>query len=183
MAFRILFNPLIMKLNNREHAGTVHPRAGGEHLDRKRWNYYTAGSSPRWRGTPRLHGRVCNPLRFIPARAGNTPRDRSLSSRASVHPRAGGEHLDSPIVNSTIVGSSPRGRGTHGLGSRLLAYCRFIPALAGNTNATRRGRRPSSVHPRAGGEHGALIAYLFAPDGSSPRGRGTRVHCRCRRIE
>ena len=51
MAFRILFNPLIMKLNNREHAGTVHPRAGGEHAFIAGVGVLSSGSSPRGRGT------------------------------------------------------------------------------------------------------------------------------------
>ena len=53
---------------------SVHPRACGEHAWRARRLTVAGGSSPRVRGTRhRVAG--CQPLsRFIPARAGNTPR-------------------------------------------------------------------------------------------------------------
>ena len=50
---------------------------------------------------------------------------------------------------------------------------RFIPAWAGNADARERGPPGRTVHPRVGGERGALSGPLQIPPGSSPRGRGT----------
>ncbi len=74
----------------------VHPRACGEHLICPGFFPPGGGSSPRVRGTPHpgLH-EGCE-LRFIPARAGNTPRAPAFSRRPPVHPRACGEHDVSP---------------------------------------------------------------------------------------
>ena len=131
------------------------------------------GSSPRGRGTrqPRPSGQ--QPRRFIPARAGNTAFRSSCVMPQSVHPRAGGEHSTSREPFSCQVGSSPRGRGTlfeRGMESPL---DRFIPARAGNTNASMQTAFSQSVHPRAGGEHAIAGSREVDGLGSSPRGRGT----------
>ena len=89
----------------------VHPRAGGEHIGRRRNGLHRTGSSPRGRGTPVMCDRGRAVERFIPARAGNTRHRARAAMRSAVHPRAGGEHR---LGRSTIVsgiGSSPRGRG------------------------------------------------------------------------
>ena len=134
------------------------------------------GSSPRGRGTLSGQPRRIRASRFIPAWAGNTP--SSAESRAvwTVHPRVGGEHAVFSRVSSRLDGSSPRGRGTLGDSEAAASALRFIPAWAGNTiNAAlslklitvhpawagntrgdlRRGAG-KSVHPRVGGEHGAI---------------------------
>ena len=111
---------------------SVHPRVGGEHsLDTFDFEA-EAGSSPRGRGTPRRLPRHLEPLRFIPAWAGNTSagmpgRDREevhprvggehggRAHRArphAVHPRVGGEHQSLGRPAARFSGSSPRGRGT-----------------------------------------------------------------------
>ena len=95
------------------------PRAGGEHAALR--SKYVGGSSPRRRGTqPGL-------VAVIPAQAGNT-----VTSRNSVHPRAGGEH-NAVIVSLLSSGSSSAARGT--LASAITRHDRFIPAQAGNTSA------------------------------------------------
>ena len=54
------------------------------------------------------------------------------------------------------------------------AFCRFIPAYAGNAAARGRHTRCTSVHPRIRGERArAPVAYM-AKYGSSPHTRGTR---------
>ena len=70
----------------------VHPRACGEHAMRVGKAEVLRGSSPRVRGTrvARTRGRAS--LRFIPARAGNTPTGCRRSRGPTVHPRACGEH-------------------------------------------------------------------------------------------
>ncbi len=52
---------------------------------------------------------------------------------------------------------------------------RFIPAWAGNTEEGAEALLNSTVHPRVGGEHPGIRADDLIRDGSSPRGRGTRV--------
>ena len=77
-------------------------------------------------------------------------------------------------ARASLDGSSPRGRGTPAepLAARLDR--RFIPARAGNTAACPASPSPSTVHPRAGGEHAMVARALALNGGSSPRGRGTR---------
>ena len=72
-----------------------HPRACGEHTDR-RTNYKSRpGSSPRMRGTQRGTGRRCRCYRIIPAHAGNTEAAWASLAARSDHPRACGEHSGS----------------------------------------------------------------------------------------
>ena len=152
---------------------TVHPRAGGEHRLGATGELVKAGSSPRGRGTQLFVSVGCQARRFIPARAGNTLSPRWTKRRATVHPRAGGEHTNGTFPAGVGYGSSPRGRGTHGVALDDPSLERFIPARAGNTAASRSRPDRSSVHPRAGGEHMMSAASMVVLAGSSPRGRGT----------
>ena len=132
------------------------------------------GSSPRGRGTLQddpADGRVD---RFIPAWAGNARPPYFSGLHQPVHPRVGGERKTIRNYSKSNNGSSPRGRGTHGL-VRVPRYReRFIPAWAGNALDRHRACRCGTVHPRVGGERRrpAPMPHPFA--GSSPRGRGTR---------
>ena len=93
------------------------------------------------------------PLRFIPACAGNSASAAGSRPTASVHPRVCGELILLTKRITMSSGSSPRVRGTL-LGAVLApAGRRFIPACAGNSQ----GLIPSDRHD----------------DGSSPRVRGT----------
>ena len=76
----------------------------------------------------------------------------------------------------TSTGSSPRMRGTQPCGMRGYEVRRFIPAHAGNTLQRPQPRRRKTVHPRACGEHGAVVDGVTPTNGSSPRMRGTRPH-------
>ena len=131
----------------------VHPRAGGEHPDGIRDLGDRAGSSPRGRGTPPIGAGSSLSGRFIPARAGNTPRGAPVVRGDPVHPRAGGEHRSMLPGILSGTGSSPRGRGTPRHPKLIDVDHRFIPARAGNTPRDRRTVSMSAVHPRAGGEH------------------------------
>ncbi len=90
----------------------VHPRACGEQRHTAPMTKPENGSSPRVRGTERLIGAGWGPVRFIPARAGNSNPPASASLCAPVHPRACGEqgHLAHGV--DAPPGSSPRVRGT-----------------------------------------------------------------------
>ena len=70
-------------------------------------------------------------------------------------------------------GSSPRWRGTFPLLAVRLELFRFIPALAGNIRDSTFFLSTSTVHPRAGGEHGSAAIRRCISVGSSPRWRGT----------
>ncbi len=157
----------------RPRAPPVHPRAGGE-LKRPKQRFLTRpGSSPRGRGTLFDWLARAVPGRFIPARAGNSARGSRPLSKQTVHPRAGGELDRRSSIFCRLVGSSPRGRGTHGRAQSVDSRCRFIPARAGNSKERETRTTHETVHPRAGGELEAKEHLEDASAGSSPRGRGT----------
>ena len=133
------------------------------------------GSSPRGRGTPTQRSCLARQRRFIPARAGNTPRLHAGEARQPVHPRAGGEHFNASEMAAIKAGSSPRGRGTPHFPPRWWGGRRFIPARAGNTVPILLSIGLGTVHPRAGGEHSVRALRPCLDPGSSPRGRGTRT--------
>ena len=155
---------------------SVHPRGRGEHPNcsvlHRRW----AGSSPRARGTQRQRAhRALAGARFIPAGAGNTHDVVCELHRRAVHPRGRGEHDVEAVPRQGVAGSSPRARGTQGLGGGEGGGARFIPAGAGNTASLRWPSSASPVHPRGRGEHGRGWMPGDRFGGSSPRARGTRA--------
>ena len=172
---------------------SVHPRVCGEHSLPPVLAIYSAGSSPRVRGTCLVDVKADVVRRFIPACAGNmTGRCRGKCCE-TVHPRVCGEHLPRSLRCILAPGSSPRVRGTwpshsesaqYGrfipacagnmrLASACYATLRFIPACAGNMSGRPRPAAISSVHPRVCGEHMTPIASNGYKLGSSPRVRGT----------
>ena len=150
----------------------AHPRAGGENRSASSPRLIGAGSSPRWRGKLTLDdpGHVMRGL--IPALAGKTAPRWSHPARRAAHPRAGGENLTLGMSDSVDKGSSPRWRGKHRTGDRLISTLRLIPALAGKTRERRQVSRGSRAHPRAGGENPGVAYDLAQLFGSSPRWRG-----------
>jgi len=151
----------------------VHPRVCGEHFLNSGSANFHIGSSPRVRGTYLLLLQLFQPLRFIPACAGNISLARSCRRRDPVHPRVCGEHRVGMIMTVFLIGSSPRVRGTSVLGKSTIGIWRFIPACAGNIphRCGIRSRRP--VHPRVCGEHPGVLRKNLPLSGSSPRVRGT----------
>ena len=71
------------------------------------------------------------------------------------------------------AGSSPRKRGTARPSDLRLGHARFIPAQAGNSTYAVGQTATAAVHPRASGEQSRSDLPAFAPNGSSPRKRGT----------
>ena len=136
-----------------EHDAGDHPRACGEHWERRVDGVRATGSSPRLRGTfvAQLDGHAHRGI--IPALAGNISGRR----RPATHGR----------------GSSPRLRGTYPIRAGRRAHMGIIPALAGNICASRSFALARSDHPRACGEHEFLVLFGELLEGSSPRLRGT----------
>ena len=150
-----------------------HPRVGGEHAPTSGFKRTSTGSSPRGRGTPFdvLHCR--QPIRIIPAWAGNTQEANAAKVIHTDHPRVGGEHELTSFREHAARGSSPRGRGTRPLRRPCTYHRRIIPAWAGNTVDSKERSTARADHPRVGGEHFSAPAQRIEADGSSPRGRGT----------
>ena len=74
-------------------ASSVHPRACGEQALMAATRALMTGSSPRVRGTVTSANAHRPPLRFIPARAGNSAAWCEAMTTNSVHPRACGEQI------------------------------------------------------------------------------------------
>ena len=70
------------------------------------------------------------------------------------------------------TGSSPRGRGKHGMDLQAVRVLRLIPARAGKTTFRSRTHSNVKAHPRAGGENRPAARTRLRQCGSSPRGRG-----------
>ena len=111
--------------------------------------------------------------RFIPALAGNICFNCGIIFMPTVHPRACGEHCLCQLPIKFRNGSSPRLRGTSFLLTASLLPRRFIPALAGNILSDNQSINPTTVHPRACGEHFVNGFWVCVWHGSSPRLRGT----------
>ena len=140
--------------------------AGNRSTDCVEISIQASGSSPRLRGTARIHARQGKSFvgdRFIPAPAGNSPTSVAFwslqlfrgssprlrgteftcplmlaRSHSPVHPRACGEQTGRGSRPWLRVGSSPRLRGTAATISdpMPLIAIRFIPAPAGNSLIT-----------------------------------------------
>ena len=156
----------------------AHPRVGGENFSRPKVTPLLPGSSPRGRGKPseRIHALLED--RLIPAWAGKTEMDATVTDTRQAHPRVGGENFQSELEMIQDRGSSPRGRGKpqHVTGNRLRDG--LIPAWAGKTETPASWATNSEAHPRVGGENELLPGGVGGVPGSSPRGRGKRRHRR-----
>ena len=116
-------------------------------------------------------------LRFTPAYAGNTHRQRVIRRAAWVHPRIRGEYWPNPASALPRQGSPPHTRGI------LVKFCfgvivgRFTPAYAGNTRSRDAPSAGPQVHPRIRGEYGDYMKVTQVAEGSPPHTRGIqRIH-------
>ena len=97
-----------------------HPRACGAHRHAHAERRGDMGSSPRMRGSPR-HGMAGMARRgIIPAHAGLTQKCSFTQSKKWDHPRACGAHLLKLKDVATMLGSSPRMRGSRWASSRAI---------------------------------------------------------------
>src|SRR5690606_10318188 len=74
-------------------------------------------------------------------------------------------------------GTSPRLRGTGRFGRFDAFGVRYIPASAGNSDDGITWDANTTVHPRVCGEQRCPEERCRAPEGTSPRLRGTEGHC------
>ena len=151
---------------------TVHPRRGGDKASFQNPTYSHLGSSPRGRGQGVISKRSIDVCRFIPAGAGTRGTRTPPRRGGAVHPRGGGDKHVGLRAYVQGNGSSPRGRGQGPGRLSAIPHNRFIPAGAGTRSNSWRAARPSSVHPRGGGDKSAMSGYAADRAGSSPRGRG-----------
>ena len=130
------------------------------------------GSSPRGRGKPSASqsSSICRGL--IPAWAGKTGNGQYQTGYSQAHPRVGGENKTSGARSSSHWGSSPRGRGKRLRWPQPWASVGLIPAWAGKTGESQKGKGRTRAHPRVGGENIATEVFGGIVSGSSPRGRG-----------
>ena len=152
---------------------SVHPRVCGEQTILFSLFVRKNGSSPRVRGTAHRRQPRQHRLRFIPACAGNSWYCGKRRRRGTVHPRVCGEQTLSAPSIAVSVGSSPRVRGTEGLGGCSQICLRFIPACAGNRPRAQPPAAARPVHPRVCGEQSRQPREPYTRYGSSPRVRGT----------
>ncbi|AKG31665.1 hypothetical protein ZV79_2872 [Salmonella enterica subsp. enterica serovar Typhimurium] len=101
------------------------------------------------------------------------------SSRIAVYPRWRGEHGDQNYHASVTGGLSPLARGTPRVVPVVPGSVRFIPAGAGNTEATVWGGYAISVYPRWRGEHFVFTNSFHHSPGLSPLARGTHADPDC----
>ena len=150
-----------------------HPRVCGEHRSKPCSVRFVMGSSPRMRGTQCRLAMNNGPTGIIPAYAGNTIVSKCDKITERDHPRVCGEHLLAIMGLLTMLGSSPRMRGTptYRLDSRSLFG--IIPAYAGNTRLIPPRGCWRWDHPRVCGEHMSVDMSRPVWLGSSPRMRGT----------
>mgnify|MGYP005624082981 CR=1 FL=1 len=112
---------------------TGHPRVGGEQFNSHQRLFASSGSSPRGRGTGPGRYSELLPRRVIPAWAGNRETCALSLGTSTGHPRVGGEQRCPCGCVVSIVGSSPRGRGTEPRLRPSIVSPRVIPAWAGNS--------------------------------------------------
>ena len=151
----------------------VYPRWRGEHDKSLTKNNSTPGLSPLARGTHHYFGKSVIKNRFIPAGAGNTAPLKICTKAIAVYPRWRGEHYFCNAQRYSRIGLSPLARGTLAKQTSGYAWCRFIPAGAGNTRSGGFVLPATPVYPRWRGEHKIHIDKHRVCIGLSPLARGT----------
>ena len=131
------------------------------------------GSSPRVRGSQPLAFMWHRQYGIIPAGAGLTEVARLAEWRRRDHPRGCGAHVSMPSNASSVVGSSPRVRGSRAAEDTIAIEVGIIPAGAGLTSPSVPSDAVPRDHPRGCGAHSRFRPRRFLAPGSSPRVRGS----------
>ncbi len=154
---------------------SVHPRMGGEFKRQSHSDSGWTGPPPHGRGI-RIRGedRV-GASRSTPARVGNSGTAPRRSEGWSVHPRMGGEFHERFGWRRNAVGPPPHGRGIRRRVDPRTHPLRSTPAWAGNSSGVVQAAMTVTVHPRMGGEFGAVWEPDYCPIGPPPHGRGIRL--------
>ena len=155
----------------------AHPRSRGENSGSSSRVSTNVGSSPLTRGKLRPRGLGWSALGLIPAHAGKTTYEGSVTFPRAAHPRSRGENALCCAGVGEYPGSSPLTRGKHVQESRGLAPSRLIPAHAGKTGSLLRCAGRDSAHPRSRGENERVQNCHRPFTGSSPLTRGKRLVC------
>ena len=110
--------------------------------------------------------------RLIPAHAGKTTYEGTVTFPRAAHPRSRGENRVPVRRALHLLGSSPLTRGKQDGPNYIAGRLRLIPAHAGKTAEVNVSHFTYPAHPRSRGEN---QAYTFNPAtqaGSSPLTRG-----------
>ena len=134
------------------------------------------GLSPRLRGNQGYRPELQVGGRSIPAPAGE-PITRIIALfLPTVYPRACGGTLYDVSISRGDYGLSPRLRGNLRYVQHIPAFCRSIPAPAGEPSPRQSARAVPRVYPRACGGTYDTCGPGHPDEGLSPRLRGNRVH-------
>ena len=161
--------------NGRNTEFSVYPRWRGEHSTTENLYESNSGLSPLARGTLDQAVLFFQRRRFIPAGAGNTPKEIASQLNLPVYPRWRGEHKIHIDKHRVCIGLSPLARGTLYYNRWTRYGARFIPAGAGNTNMGSAVNEIKTVYPRWRGEHTGTYQNMMISGGLSPLARGTQL--------
>ena len=152
-----------------------HPRSRGEYVEFAGDGGTVYGSSPLSRGIRSPQNSRYRRPRIIPALAGNTNNPKDKGGNRWDHPRSRGEYKFSPTEICSEKGSSPLSRGILKCTAPNPNGIGIIPALAGNTEYSKKVVNIPRDHPRSRGEYDAGRSTRTASTGSSPLSRGIRA--------
>ena len=151
----------------------VDPRVGGGASSPTPYPAPDLGRSPRGRGSLLRARPAVDMPRSIPAWAGE-PRSYDLPRpRGGVDPRVGGGASTFQKILMTVLGRSPRGRGSRAADNHYPTMIGSIPAWAGEPRWPSRDMMMVRVDPRVGGGARKTVAETMPCGGRSPRGRGS----------
>ena len=150
----------------------VYPRVCGGSSSGSQRPSVQAGLSPRVRGKLIVAYRRYGKLGSIPACAGEAPGTAGAYRKRRVYPRVCGGSLRRRRCRCLLRGLSPRVRGKHAVGHRLISSCGSIPACAGEAYPHQPRPALPRVYPRVCGGSKAVANGKSTLFGLSPRVRG-----------
>ncbi len=138
-------------------------------------SYVSPGLSPRVRGNLLLTIIFPQPIRSIPACAGEPRKDRPARRWKKVYPRVCGGTVEIPECLDNLRGLSPRVRGNRWAWPTRVVWSGSIPACAGEPVVHCVAPLRLRVYPRVCG--GTVLGFTapIAAQGLSPRVRGNPI--------